>query len=111
MECREISPTFNQDPDEDDCAVDVIYTYTVFNIGESDFNVIVFERTRNDEYLDLLPLLYTAVFVPVGGSAAVQESEQIDRCIDQTFSTSTLVTKLPPADTVCQDRAYYPPTR
>ena len=75
VECREISDTFNQDPDPDDCLVDVIYTYTVYNTGESDFNIILFTRDRNDEFVDLMPLLGTKVFVEVGGTTFVEETE------------------------------------
>ena len=108
IECREISDDYSNNPDPDACLLDVEYTYTVTNTGDIDFNIIVFNRERNDEFVDLLPMLGTNVFVEVGGTTAVQESEQIDRCLDQTFTTTTLVTKLPPADMLCLDTSYYP---
>jgi hypothetical protein len=108
VECRSISEDFLSDPDRDACSLNVVYTYTITNIGQSDFNVIVFTRTRNDIFVDLMPLLGTDVLVETGEAVSVQESEIINRCVDQTFSTSVEVTKLPPAALLCQDVVYYP---
>lgn len=87
--------------------IDVTYTYTVDNTGLVDANIIQFERVREGEFLDLFPLLETT-FIALGDTTIVQETEEIDRCIDQSFTTNTIVRTTPNADLLCKDTGFYP---
>ena len=102
-ECRQLPQATN--PSE--CLIDITYTYTVDNTGNVDANIILFERTRNDELVDLMPLLPTT-FLEVGDQTSVQETEEIDRCIQQSFATNTIVAQVPPAELLCDNIGFYP---
>mmetsp|Transcript_14022 Transcript_14022/g.30460 ORF Transcript_14022/g.30460 Transcript_14022/m.30460 type:complete len:319 (-) Transcript_14022:125-1081(-) len=103
-ECKEIPP-----PDTvEECLVDVRYSYKVDNIGDVDANIITFERTRNEIYRDLMPLL-ASTFLEVGGSTSVQEIDGIDICSGDTYSTKVLVQQVPNADLLCEDVGFYNP--
>lgn len=102
-ECRELP----QAETPADCLIDITYTYTVTNIGDVDANIILFTRTRNNQFLDLLPLLDDTALT-VGESAAVEETEEIDRCVQQSFATNTIVAQLPNEDLLCEDVGSYP---
>jgi hypothetical protein len=102
-ECRQISDA----PTMDDCLLDVTYTYTVENIGIADFNILIFNRTRNNETMNLVPLL-DDTFLAIGDTTAVQETEEIDRCVAQSFSTKIDVKMVPTAESICQNVDTYP---
>ncbi|CAB9511350.1 expressed unknown protein [Seminavis robusta] len=102
-ECQRIS----QAPTPDDCLLDVIYTYTVENTGVADFNIFEFTRARDGEFANLMPLLDT-VFLASDATTAVQEREEIDRCVSQSFFTQVKVRKVPTVDLLCEDRDTYP---
>lgn len=102
-ECRDIP----QADDADECLLDVIYTYTVDNTGDVDANVILFTRTREGEFMDLMPLL-DSTFIAEGGTTVFTETEEIDRCVSQNFFTETQVVVVPNPDLLCADEAFYP---
>jgi hypothetical protein len=102
-ECRSLPEA----PSPDDCLLDVTYTYTVTNIGDVDANIILFERTRNEEMQDLIDLL-PSTFLAVEETTMVTETEEIDRCVQQSFATNTIVAQIPNADLLCEDVGFYP---
>lgn len=83
------------------------YSYTVDNTGLVDANIIFFSREREGEIRDLMPLLDTT-FIEVGGQTQVQETEEIDRCIAQVFTTNTIVEQRPNPELLCEDTGFYP---
>lgn len=102
-ECRSLP----QATSPDQCFLNITYTYTVTNTGNVPANIIQFQRIRNDNYKNLLPLLNTT-FLPVGASTAVNETEQINRCVQQSFATNVIVGQVPPAQLLCKAVGYYP---
>ena len=72
-----------------------------------DANIILFTRTRNGEFRDLIDLL-PDTFLAVADDTAVQETEEIDRCVQQSFATNTIVAQIPNADLLCEDVGFYP---
>lgn len=102
-ECRDLP----QASTPEECLIDITYTYTVSNIGEVDANIILFTRTRNGEFRDLIGLL-PSTFLPVDEDTFVAETEEIDRCIQQSFATNTIVAQIPNADLLCEDVGIYP---
>jgi len=103
-ECRTIPAANN--PDE--CMIDITYTYTVTNIGNVDANIVLFTRTRNGDFKDLLDDLEGPSYLPLGADVTVQETEEIDRCVQQSFATNTVVAQSPNADLLCDDVGFYP---
>jgi len=91
----------------DECIIDITYTYTVTNTGNVDANIILFTRTRNGEFRDLIDLLETTSLL-TGDSTQVQETEEIDRCVQQSFATNTVVAQVPNADLLCDAIGFYP---
>ena len=87
--------------------LDITYTYTVENTGLVDANIILFTREREGDFADLMPLLESP-FLPIAGTTAVQETEEIDRCVAQSFTTNTIVRQLPNQELLCLDTGYYP---
>lgn len=57
--------------------------------------------------MDLMPGLDDP-FLPVNADTAVVETEEIDRCTQQSFATNTIVAQLPNADLLCDDVGFYP---
>jgi hypothetical protein len=102
-ECRSLPEA----PSPDQCLIDITYTYTVTNIGDVDANIILFTRTRNDEFKDLIDLL-PSTFLAVAESVNVEETEEIDRCVQQSFATNTVVAQVPNPDLLCEDAGFYP---
>jgi hypothetical protein len=102
-ECRSLPQA--ESPDE--CLIDITYTYTIDNTGIVDANIILFTRTRNGEFVDLLDSL-DSTFLPVGESTSIEETEEIDRCVQQSFATNTIVGQIPNADLLCDDIGFYP---
>ena len=90
-----------------DCLIDVTYTYTITNTGFADTEFVVLNRVRNGETVDLLPLL-TSNLLAVGESTMVTETEEIDRCVTQDFTTTTQVIQSPALDNLCRDTALFP---
>ena len=90
-----------------ECLIDITYTYTITNTGFADTEFVVLNRVRNGETVDLLPLLDSNVLA-VGESTSVTETEEIDRCVTQDFTTSTQVIQSPSLDNLCEDTASFP---
>ena len=40
---------------------------------------------------------------------AVEETEEIDRCVQQSFATNTIVAQVPNADLLCTSQGVYSP--
>ena len=102
-ECRALPQA--ESPDQ--CLIDIEYTYTVTNTGIVDANIILFTRTRNGEFRDLIGEL-DDTFLPLGDVTQVSETEEIDRCVQQSFATNTIVAQIPNADLLCDDVGSYP---
>ena len=102
-ECRSLPQA--ESPDQ--CLIEIEYTYTVTNIGAVDANIILFTRTRNGEFKDLIDLLDDRL-LESDETTEVSETEEIDRCIQQSFATNTIVAQIPNADLLCDDVGSYP---
>ena len=97
----------SQAPSDDFCMLDITYTYFVENTGDVDANIITFQRSRDDTIVDLMPLI-DSTFIAVGDTTRAQETQEIDRCVAQTFSTNTIVFAEPNQELLCEDTAFYP---
>jgi len=101
-DCHSIS----QPETTEGCQEDVLYTYRVVNTGEVDANIITLERTRNDEAQDLLPLL-DGTSLAAGVMTSVEETDGIDICSGDVYSTHLLVQQVPNDDLLCESTATY----
>jgi len=52
--------------------------------------------------------LLDSTFIAVGDTTQAQETQEIDRCVAQTFSTNTIVFAEPNQELLCEDTAFYP---
>jgi hypothetical protein len=102
-ECATIGVT----TDPDLCLIDVTYTYTITNTGFADTQFQSFSRTRNGETVDLIVLVDDPL-LPIGASTSFQETEEIDTCIEQDFTTTTRVIQAPSDEILCSDEGTYP---
>ena len=101
-DCRSIS----QPETTEGCQEDVLYTYRVVNTGAVDANIITLERTRNGEIRDLLPLLDSNPLA-AGVMTSVEETDRIDICTGDVYSTQLLVQQVPKNDLLCESTATY----
>ena len=78
-------------------------------MAEINFNIYIFNRTRDGDNVDLMPLIGEDNRVEIGGSKTIQETEEINGCGPlPSFETNTTIRKDPPFDTLCLDTYYYP---
>lgn len=78
-------------------------------MAEIGFNIWQFDRTRNGETVNLVPLLGDNEFIDIGEFASVQEMEEINICEPLlSFETNLTVRKEPDFKTLCKDTYYYP---
>ena len=103
VECAAIQ----EQTDPNNCLIDVTYTYTITNTGQADTSFVTLNRIRNGETVDLLPLL-DGPNLMVGESTVVTETEEIDQCITQDFTTTTQVVQSPLLDNLCGDTVLFP---
>ena len=85
---------------ENDCTQRIVYTYDFSNIGQTDMDITVVERTRNGEEEDLLELVPDRELSP-GDVTTVIEPELIDLCRAATFEISVRTEAEPPAGSSC----------
>ena len=85
------------------------HTYRVENAAEQAFFIWRFNVTRDGETRDLFPLLGENNSVEIGGTAVLEEVEEINRCEPlPDFETELWIRKDPPFASLCDDRYYYP---
>ena len=89
-----------------DCFVNVEYTYSLTNVGDTDMNVTELDRTRAGQDVSLLDQL-PETFLRPGESSFVTESELIDICIDGVFETTITAAADPPNGVPCLDDDTY----
>lgn len=87
IECRDIPPA--ETPE--DCLIDIRYTYTVSNFGNTNSEIITLTRERGGETKDLYPLLEKTILTP-NENTDVSETENIDICEGTTFTTKAFLT-------------------
>jgi hypothetical protein len=73
-----------------DCIVDVTYEYTTANVGTEPLEITSFERTRNEEIVDLIDLV-DPVSIGAGESTITQEPDVVDYCVASSISTDVAV--------------------
>ena len=93
--------------DVESCLIDITYTYTITNTGFADTSFNLLSRERNGETVDLLPLLDDPNLA-VGASTTVQETEEIDSCVAQDYTTTTQVIQAPSIENLCGDTVFFP---
>jgi hypothetical protein len=69
------------------CIVPLTYTYTVTNVGGTDMDINVLERTRNSVTVDLLDQVSGANWLAPGDTASTTEEENLDICVDGVYKT------------------------
>jgi hypothetical protein len=93
--------------ESDECPLDLTYTYTITNTGLADTQFQAFSRTRDGETEDLLPLIDDTL-LPIGATTTFQETQEIDSCVAQDFTTTTSVIQAPSTEFLCSGTISYP---
>jgi hypothetical protein len=91
--------------DDQDCIVDITYSYLVENVGAVEMIVTEFFRERDGERLDLLGGLDPTV--AVGGTSTATETESVDTCVSADHYTTVKVMAEPPGGVGCSATADY----
>jgi hypothetical protein len=86
--------------DELDCHLNVSYSYSVENVGNVAVSVNSLDRTRNDNTQVLLPILGPRLIAP-GSTVVASESETINLCSNQVYSTTINAEAVPPTASAC----------
>jgi hypothetical protein len=86
--------------DELDCHLNVSYSYWVENEGNVAVSVNSLDRTRNHNTQVLLPILGPILIAP-GSTVVASESETINICSNQVYSTTIKAEAVPPAASAC----------
>lgn len=89
-----------------DCLQILQYTYTITNVGPNDMDLSQLERTRNNLTASLLDSLSVTNLKP-GDVTQVRESEIVDVCEENDFSTFVSVEANPENGLVCFDEDEY----
>jgi hypothetical protein len=89
-----------------DCDVEVTYMYTLDNIGGVSMDITELERTRGDSTVDLINEV-NPKFLLVGESTKVTETEVVDFCLPNTFTTTVTAKADPPAGVPCESTDMY----
>ena len=76
--------------DEIECIIDVTYTYTASNVGEAPINITSMTRTRDGETVDLIDLVDPKE-LDIGQSTIVEETDQVDYCVESVITTSVVI--------------------
>jgi hypothetical protein len=90
-----------------DCLINVTYSYAIEDVGREGFIIWSVNRTRageTEELFDLLPF-YT---LEKGDVLTFNETEEIDRCVYNNFTTELDVQKHPQFENLCRYTTFYP---
>ena len=93
-------------PRTTDCDVEVTYMYLLENVGEVSMDITELQRTRGDSTVDLINEV-DPKFLAVGESTKVPETEIVDFCLDNTFTTTVTAKADPPVGVPCEDTEIY----
>jgi hypothetical protein len=89
-----------------DCNVEVTYMYQLENVGGVSMDITELQRTRGDSTVDLINEV-DPKFLAVGESTKVPETEIVDFCLDNTFTTTVTAKADPPAGVPCEGTDMY----
>ena len=93
-------------PRTTDCDVEVTYMYQLENVGAVSMDITELQRTRGDSTDDLINEV-APTFLDVGESTQIIETEVVDFCVANTFTTTVTAKADPPAGVPCEDRDMY----
>ena len=93
-------------PRTTDCDVEVTYMYQLENVGAVGMDITVLERTRGDSTVDLINEVESTFILP-GLFVKVPETEIVDFCVANTFTTTVTAKADPPAGVPCEDTDMY----
>jgi len=87
-----------------DCFEDIIYTYTLENVGSIEMDITQALRTltnppKQEDLINLFPIKT----LQVGQSTSISENKTIDVCTDATYEVDMYVEADPPGDINCND--------
>ena len=89
-----------------DCDVEVTYMYMLDNVGAVSMDITEIERTRGDSTVDLINEA-DPKFLLVGESTKVTETEVVDFCLPNTFTTTVTAKADPPEGVPCEGTSMY----
>ena len=89
-----------------DCDVEVTYMYNLQNVGGVSMDITEVQRTRGDSTVDLIREV-DPKFLLVGEFTKVTETEVVDFCVDNTFTTTVTAKADPPAGVPCEGTDMY----
>jgi hypothetical protein len=92
--------------DELDCHLKVSYAYSVENAGYVEVSVNSLDRARKGNTQVLLPILGPSLIAP-GSTVIASESETINICSNQVYSTTIYVEAVPPTGSTCVTSARF----
>ena len=92
----------NEAGQELNCEVQLCYEYDLRNVGTSDMDITLLERTRDGVTDSLLNLLNVTSLEP-GVSIEVMEKELVNLCTEGSYTTSVSVEADPPNGQTCLD--------
>ena len=94
-------------PRTTDCDVEVTYTYHFENVGVASMHITEIQRTRGNSTVDLINEVYSMFLLPVGKFTQVYETETVNFCVDNTFTTNVTAKADPPASVPCEAMDMY----
>jgi hypothetical protein len=90
-----------------ECIVPVVYTYTLENIGSTDMDITVLERTRNGVIVDLTDQVTDRNPLSPGDTASTSDNEDLNVCIDGIYLTTVRAEADPPNGVPCTDEVAF----
>jgi hypothetical protein len=79
--CKDLNPSI------EGCIVPIVYTYMLSNVGTTDMDITVLQRTHNGVPLDLFSLVTPNQLAP-GDTAPATEVENLDICVGAVYITT-----------------------
>ena len=89
-----------------DCDIEVTYMYLLENVGAVSMDITEVQRTRGDSTVDLIDEVVPTFILP-GFFVKVPETETVDFCVDNTFTTTVTAKADPPAGVPCEGTDMY----
>ena len=87
------------------CIVPVVYTYTLANVGTNQMDIMLLERIRNGDTVDLTEQVTDRNPLFPGDTATAMETEELNLCVDGLYVTTVRGEAEPPDGVPCLDEA------